>query len=58
MEGYKGKKCQQGYELFLYIFINFIGILLLYNVVLVSTVSKVNQLYMYLYPLCFGFLSH
>lgn len=46
------------YELFLYISINFIGILLLYSVVLASTVSKVNQLCVYLYPLCFGFLSH
>ena len=36
----------------------FNGILLLYNVVLVSTVSKVNQLHMYLYLLCFGFLLH
>ena len=36
----------------------FNGILLLYNVVLVSTVSKVNQLYMNIYLLCFGFLSH
>lgn len=32
MEGYKGQKCQQGYELLVY-FINFIGILLLYSVV-------------------------
>ena len=36
----------------------FNGILLLYNVVLVSTVSKVNQLHMCLYLLCFGFLFH
>ena len=36
----------------------FNGILLLYNVVLVSTVSKVNQLNMCLYLLCFGFLFH
>ena len=31
---------------------------LIYNVVLVSSVSKVNHLYIYIYPLFFRFFSH
>ena len=36
----------------------FIGEQLTYNVVLVSGVSKVNQLYIWIYPFFFRFLSH
>ena len=36
----------------------FIGVSLVYNVVLVSVYSKVNQLYIYIYPLFLGFFSH
>ena len=36
----------------------FIGIQLLYNLVLVSAVQQMNQLYVYTYPLLCGFPSH
>ena len=37
---------------------NFVGVYSLYNVVSVSTYGKVNPLYVYIYPLLFGFPSH
>ena len=44
----------QGLVLFYLFFKNFIGVELIYNVVLLQVYSKVNQLYIYLYP----FFSH
>ena len=42
----------------LFAFTNFIGIWLLYNVIVFLLCSKVNQLYVYIFPFFFGFSSH
>ena len=45
--------------IFKFIFkINFMGVWLAYNIVLISAVSKVNQLYVYIYLLFLRFFSH
>ena len=52
-EGERGEGKKQAYGLFF-----LTGVQLLYNVVLVLLCSKVNQLYVYIYHLFFGFPSH
>ena len=48
-------EAQKG-QFFLYKF--FIGVQLLYSVVLVSAVQPSESSYAYIYPLCFGFPAH